>query len=274
MHDDKMFTISQFAAIHGTTKRTLIWYDEMGILKPAFVGKNGYRYYTYTQSSALETVLMLRELNVSIEEIKDFMENRSADRMEQLLSEKIAEVEHSIAKLKNIQRVLASRHQDMMTLLHLDLSEIRIVEKKKSYLAVVPMPKEDAANEITEIQIEKVIEETKKRQIHCLHDAVYGSMISVKNLQQGDFEHYDALYIEVPNPASKKGLHVQSAGKYLRAFCKGSWDKLPGRYNEILAYAKKQGISLCGYSYETGINESVISDFQEYITQIEIPIQE
>lgn len=267
------FTISQFAAIHGTTKRTLMWYDEMGILKPAFVGENGYRYYTYMQSSALETILMLRELNVSIEEIRAFMLNRSAASMERLMQEKIIEVERSIAKLKNIQKALESRHQDMMTLLQIDLDEIRIVEKGKSCLAVVPVPDENTADEITETQIEKVIEETKRRQVHRLHDAVYGSMISVEKLYQGDFEHYDAMYLEIPNPASKKGLHIQPGGKYLRAFCKGSWDRLPNRYREILAYAKRQGLLLYDYSYETGLNESVVSDRNDYITQIEIPIK-
>lgn len=74
----KLFTIGQFAAIHGVTKKTLMWYDEMGLVTPAVIGENGYRYYTYQQSSTLETVLMLRELNVSIPEIKGFMEHRSA----------------------------------------------------------------------------------------------------------------------------------------------------------------------------------------------------
>jgi effector-binding domain-containing protein len=68
-------------------------------------------------------------------------------------------------------------------------------------------------------------------------------------------------------------LHIKPAGKYLRAFCKGSWDRLPDRYKEILAYAQKQGLSLTGYSYEMGINETVIDDFNDYITQIEIQIK-
>ena len=66
---NKLFTIGQFAAIHGVTKKTLMWYDEIGLLKPAVIGENGYRYYTYFQSPTLETILMLRELNVSIPEI-------------------------------------------------------------------------------------------------------------------------------------------------------------------------------------------------------------
>ena len=43
---------------------------------------------------------------------------------------------------------------------------------------------------------------------------------------------------------------------------------------EILAYAGAHGLTLYGWSYETGLNESVIDSFGEYITQIEIPIQE
>ena len=84
-------------------------------------------------------------------------------------------------------------------------------------------------------------------------------MISVDNLYQGHFDSYETIYIEIPHPTSKKGLHVQPAGKYFRAFCKGSWNNLPDKYNEILEYATLQGLSLCGYSYETGINESMIN---------------
>ena len=39
----KLFTIGQFAAIHGVTKKTLMWYDEMGLVTPAVIGENGDR---------------------------------------------------------------------------------------------------------------------------------------------------------------------------------------------------------------------------------------
>ena len=86
-------------------------------------------------------------------------------------------------------------------------------------------------------------------------------------------DRYTALYIEMPFPVSQKGLHLQPAGTYLRAFHKGSWDKLPGRYKEILAFANQQGLSLYGYAYETGINEIVIDNIDDYITKIEIPVK-
>lgn len=67
---------------------------------------------------------MLRELNVSIPEIKAFLSNRSAENMEQLLQEKITELNHTIAHLKGIRQALLSRHQDMETIQKIDLSDI------------------------------------------------------------------------------------------------------------------------------------------------------
>ena len=44
----KLFTIGQFAALHGINKKTLMWYDEIGLFKPAFIHEeNGYRLYSY-----------------------------------------------------------------------------------------------------------------------------------------------------------------------------------------------------------------------------------
>ena len=64
-----LLTIGQFAKLHEINKKTLMWYDEIGLLKPYCIKENGYRYYNYQQSSTLETILLLRELNMSLEEI-------------------------------------------------------------------------------------------------------------------------------------------------------------------------------------------------------------
>ena len=269
-HDQTLFTIGQFAEIHSITKKTLMWYDEMGLVKPAVIGENGYRYYSYHQSSTLETILMLRELDVSIPDIKLFMEHRSAANMERLLSEKKQELEEKITYLRRMKKMLESRHQDMLTLLNLDLREVQIIKKEKAYLAVVPFHQDEP----TALELERVIAITKQHKLQRLHDAVYGSMIAVDDLRKQRYDRYEAIYIELPQPISKKGLHIQPAGKYLRAFYKGPWDALPKRYEEIFSYAEEQGLSLCGHAYETGINESVIRNFDEYITQIEIPIEE
>ena len=67
IQNEKLLTIGQFAAMHGINKKTLMWYDEIGLFQPAAVNpENGYRCYSYRQSPILETILLLRELDVSV----------------------------------------------------------------------------------------------------------------------------------------------------------------------------------------------------------------
>ena len=46
------------------------------------------------------------------------------------------------------------------------------------------------------------------------------------------------------------------------------------KYEAILAYARDHGLTLTGFAYEKGVNELVIQRDEDYITQIEIPVQD
>ncbi len=268
---DKLLTIGQFAALHGINKKTLMWYDEIGLFKPAVVNpKNGYRCYSYRQSSILETILLLRELNVSIDEIQEFMKNRSAASLKALLSNKIKQLDQDIAHLKAVRKTLCNHRQNMLTLLTMDLSKISVIEKEKRSLVTVDITPETTFDK----EVEMITAQAKKYQLRRLHDASYGTMIPVDELYRGNFDGYTQLFIEIPFPIKKTGLHTQPGGKYLRAFHKGDWDKIPLKYQEILNYSRKNNWKLQGFSYEMGINENVASRIEDYIIQIEIPLRE
>ncbi len=266
---EKMLTIGQFAALHGINKKTLMWYDEIGLFKPASTNpENGYRYYTYHQSPLLETILLLRELDVSITEIQDFMKNRSAENMKCLLGEKISSLDLQIMHLQAVKQTLCNHQQNMTALLTMDLSEIAVVEKEERCLVTVDIDKD-----ITfEQEVELITAETARYQLGRLHDASYGSMIPVASIENGKFDDYTKLFIEIPSLSQKSGLHIQPKGLYVRAFHKGGWDTIPRRYEEILSYARQKQLTLSGFSYEKGINETVIDRVEDYIVRIEIPI--
>ena len=50
MREEMLFTTGQFAKMHHLNKRTLHYYDEIGLFSPVKKGDNEYRYYTYMQS--------------------------------------------------------------------------------------------------------------------------------------------------------------------------------------------------------------------------------
>lgn len=265
----KLLTIGQFAALHGINKKTLMWYDEIGLFKPAAINPvNGYRCYDYHQSPILETILLLRELDVSVAEIQAFMKDRSAGNLKRLLDEKIAALDLEIMHRQAVRKTLCNHRQNMETLMTMDLSEISIVEKEECCLVTVDIDKDTTF----EKEVELITAETAKYQLGRLHDASYGSMIPVTSLQKGDFDGYTKLFIEIPFLKQKNGLHIQPRGSYLRAFHKGGWDGIPLRYKQILDFAQKQGLALSGFSYEKGINETVIDRVEDYLVQIEIPI--
>ena len=90
-------------------------------------------------------------------------------------------------------------------------------------------------------------------------------MISVSSLLNGNFDDYSKLFIEIPLLTYQKGLHMSPGGRYLRAFHKGNLDRMPKRYEEIFAFAEKHNLTLCGFSYEMGINENVIDRIEDYM---------
>lgn len=69
MATPKELTVKQLAAISGITVRTLHHYDEIGLLAPACVGANGYRYYGREELLRLQRILFHRELGVPLASI-------------------------------------------------------------------------------------------------------------------------------------------------------------------------------------------------------------
>lgn len=60
------WSIQQVARMSGVTARTLRYYDEIGLLRPARVGANGYRYYERKQLLRLQQILLLRDLGLDL----------------------------------------------------------------------------------------------------------------------------------------------------------------------------------------------------------------
>ena len=73
MTDAAMYTVKQLSTLAGVTPRTLRHYDQIGLLKPETVGKNGYRYYSDQSVLHLQQILFYRELGLPLEAIKEIM---------------------------------------------------------------------------------------------------------------------------------------------------------------------------------------------------------
>lgn len=104
------YTVRKLGNLAGVSTRTLRYYDEIGILKPARTNSSGYRIYGANEVERLQQIMFYRELGIPLEKIKDIVTHPSFDgasalkeHREQLLARRsqldvlIANVEKTIA---------------------------------------------------------------------------------------------------------------------------------------------------------------------------------
>src|SRR5687768_1305505 len=80
------YTVKQVAAMSGVTVRTLHFYDETGLLKPAYIGANGYRFYEDAQLLTLQQILFYRELGVELKRINEILGRADFEKLAALQS--------------------------------------------------------------------------------------------------------------------------------------------------------------------------------------------
>ncbi|MDY2657740.1 MAG: MerR family transcriptional regulator [Candidatus Limiplasma sp.] len=77
------YSIQALSRLSGVTTRTLRWYDQIGLLKPARVAETGYRYYGPAEVDRLRDILYYRALGVELARIRECLDDpllRPADR--------------------------------------------------------------------------------------------------------------------------------------------------------------------------------------------------
>ena len=277
----KRLTTAQFAKLHEVNKRTLHYYDEIGLFRPLTKAENGYRYYDISQSidfeyirdeyqnniNEFEYIRMLKELNMSIEEIETYRKNPTPANFLKIVNEKEKEIDKQIQKLKDIKTVMQRKKAKIAFCETLQEQEIRIEECKSERLFVYPydFSKDDISEIFSHLKDIWGIEQIRMGM---------GSFISLDNVYKMNFDKYEGIYTIALNKKSVPNSLIKPKGKYLCGYQKGTWDKLPALYQQMLDYANKNNLQLTGYAYEVGLNDFVISDEADYITKIVIKIQE
>lgn len=74
------YTVHKLACIAGISTRTLRYYDEIEILKPARTNQSGYRIYSENEVDRLQLILFYRELGIDLKTIKTILDSSLFDR--------------------------------------------------------------------------------------------------------------------------------------------------------------------------------------------------
>jgi len=110
-----MFLIGEFSKISRVSKRSLHYYDDIGLLTPAHIDREtGYRYYSAKQLPRLNRILALKDLGMSLEQIAKMLKTEVSDEeIHGMLLLKKAEMEQQVFEdLQRLKRIEARIQQN------------------------------------------------------------------------------------------------------------------------------------------------------------------
>ena len=259
------YSSGEFAKLSGINKRTLHYYNDIGLFRPEIIGENGYHYYTCFQFAQLELIVTLRKIGLSVSEIETYVAGPSDESFSMMIEKKKRLIQESIDRLLSTQAFLEQKEERFCfgrQAVHGAIESCTLPERK----IVVSSPISGKYDE-EDFSVAAEFSLRLKKLFHIYES--FGSRISCEALRQERFDSYDSFFAYCPCPDAAYD-EILPAGNYLRTFCIGEWKKLPEVYASILSYAGEHGLTLVGHSYEEGLNEMAIKSGNDYVTMITI----
>jgi DNA-binding transcriptional MerR regulator len=110
-----MFSIGEFARYGGVSVRTLRHYDEIGVLPPATVDPDtGYRGYSAAQLGQLNRIMALKELGLSLTQVKRLLAGVTLEEMRGMLTLRRAQLEQELQQHQSQLRGVEARLRAMV----------------------------------------------------------------------------------------------------------------------------------------------------------------
>lgn len=103
---DETITINQLAKIFDISHHQIRYYEEKGLLFPSYTDNNRYRKYSLKEIYQLAQILILRNLNLPIAQIKEVLTTYEKNDYLTLLSEKSKELSDEINSLQKIKKAI------------------------------------------------------------------------------------------------------------------------------------------------------------------------
>lgn len=105
---NKFMKINEVATKYKITKRTLRYYEEVGLIKSKRDKLSNYRYYNDGDLKRIEQILLLRELNFKLSEVKEILLSNEYDSIKNILVRRLNEIREDIKDLNYFEKVVES----------------------------------------------------------------------------------------------------------------------------------------------------------------------
>lgn len=271
-----MLKISEFSKLAQVPTKTLRYYDEIGLLKPARIDPwTGYRFYTVEQLPRLNRILALKALGLSLDQIKAMLdEHLTAEQIRGMLRLKRAE---TLQRLEEDQTRLSFVEAKLRQIeMEGTMSEYEVILKAVEPIEVAGVrdfaPDQAHISETFGRMYGMVMAEVTRQ-----HAAFAGPSIALYHDEGFPETHID---IETTQPirgtfheANGVKGYTLPAANLACTIHRGSFQNLGSAYEAIMKWIESGGYHIVGPSREVYLQFDPNADPNTWVTEIQFPVE-
>ena len=263
------YKIGEISKIYGIGRDSLMYYEDIGILKP-FRDKNRYRMYKLSDIWRLNLIKELRSLNFPMKKIKEYLDDRNIESTKEILNTEISLIDEKIEELlsykQNIMKRLDTINDELR---NLKLYEIDLVyiNKRKS--------RELNANITKDEEFDFLIQKLQKdyeNRFTILGNNNIGSSFCLDKIKQGIYNEFKSVFCFLEDEEEIYNI-IFNEGYYLTLTYKGKYKNNKHYINKMFKYIEEKGYKIISDPieiYKIDIHET--EDINEFVTEIQIPV--
>ena len=230
------YKIGEISKIYGIGRDSLMYYEDIGILKP-FRDKNGYRMYKLSDIWRLNLIKELRSLNFPMKKIKEYLDDRNIESTKEILNKEIILIDEKIEELlsykQNIMKRLDTINDELR---NLKLYEIDLVyiNKRKALELNANITKDEEFDFL----IQKLQKDYENR-FAILGNNNIGSSFCLDKIKQGIYNEFKSVFCFLEDEEEIYNI-IFNEGYYLTLTYKVKYKNNKHYINKMFKYIEEK----------------------------------
>lgn len=270
MHQNDLLSISAFSNMVEIPRKTLIYYDQIGLFKPAWVADNGYRYYHRSQLDTIGVIYIFKELGMSLDEIQAHLGNRTPASTLELLHKQEKLIQLQIAKLERAQQMIVKRAENIEHSLKVDINEMNIIWQNKTPILLSTRMDANKQQFPEELWNDFQLRLQKEKATFGYPNGV---IIPQESLLKKDGDQMSYMYCYMKTHFHKQAYMPK--GFYLVSYSRADYGDTDKIYPQIFDHIEQNNYVIIGDAYEEYLQDEVsIQNPDEYLVKVMVHIEE
>lgn len=268
-------SITDLARLRNVTTETLRHYDRIGLFKPIYVDpRTNYRYYSILQYEKLGTIKELRQLGMSLKEIKEYFDNRSANKSLSILKKRHIELKDRIRNLSVLEKNISEKIEFLESVIKESNTDEVVLKKfpdrKIITFGRVVKSKIDLSYEF--LELENSLQEISP----ILASNRLGFIIPEKNIQSLNDINSNRVFVfsKGKSKIDESCIKTVEGGTYACIYNIGKPWHREKSINKLIEFIKNEGFVISGDALQVAQIDITVTDIlDEECFEIQIPVR-